>query len=148
MEPAENFCRSPPRNWRRRKVTKLADFSAVCFVEPTLDSVSDMFPRDPRRGSFFDLSDRTKLRLTGADRLRFINGQITNDIGKASDSSAIAACVLNAKGKLNALVFVSLREILFLEATSCEMLVPRLDRYIIADDVQMEDVSANLHYFT
>lgn len=108
-----------------------------------------MLPRDPRRGSFFDLSDRTKLCLTGNDRLRFINGQITNDIRKATDSSAIAACVLSAKGKLNAFVFVSVAgDSVFLDADAgFDMLLPRLDRYIIADDVQVEDVTTKFALF-
>ncbi|PYJ72082.1 MAG: hypothetical protein DME72_08685, partial [Verrucomicrobia bacterium] len=58
-------------------------------------------------GGFFDLSERTKLRIAGSDRVRFLNGQITNDVRKATESTAIEACVLNAKGKLNAHLFLS-----------------------------------------
>ena len=54
----------------------------------------------------FDLSPRIKLRVTGADRVRFLNGQITNDIRKATESATVEACVLNAKGKLEAHLFV------------------------------------------
>ncbi|PYL85311.1 MAG: folate-binding protein, partial [Verrucomicrobia bacterium] len=36
----------------------------------------------------FDLSGRAKLRITGSDRLRFLNGQVTNDVRKASESAA------------------------------------------------------------
>jgi len=99
---------------------------------------------DPKHGSFFDLSDRTKLRLTGADRIRFINGQITNDVRKATEKDAIAACVLNAKGKLNAQVFVSAAAdsvVLDSDAELRDSLVARLERYIVADDVQLEDVT-------
>jgi folate-binding protein YgfZ len=109
-----------------------------------------MLPRDPRWGSFFDLSNRTKLRLTGVDRVRFLNGQITNDVSKASKSSAIAACVLNAKGKLNAHIFVSVAaDCIFIDgdASLHEALTARLDRYIIADDVQIEDVSGQFSLF-
>ncbi len=56
-------------------------------------------------GVFFDFSGRTKLRLTGNDRLRFLNGQVTNDVRKATESTSIEACMLNAKGKINARVF-------------------------------------------
>jgi folate-binding Fe-S cluster repair protein YgfZ len=45
----------------------------------------------------FDLSDRSKLRLRGDDRLRFLNGQVTNDVRKANANLSMAACVLNAK---------------------------------------------------
>jgi tRNA-modifying protein YgfZ len=109
-----------------------------------------MVPRDPRAGSFFELSDRIKLRLTGSDRLRFINGQITNDTRKAEGSSAISACVLNAKGKLNAFIFVSIEgDCLFVDVDAAlnDTLLTRLDRYIIADDVQIEDVTKDFALF-
>ena len=107
-------------------------------------------PLDPLDGAFFDLSARTKLRVTGSDRLRFLNGQVTNDVGKATQSSAIAACVLSVKGKMNAHVFVSAEPDGFLLDTDPElreMLQPRLERYVIADDVQIEDVSDRLSIF-
>jgi folate-binding protein YgfZ len=100
--------------------------------------------RDPRTGSYLELSDRTKLRLTGADRVRFINGQITNDIRKATSSAAIAACVLNPKGKLNAHLYLSAqKDAILIDANARlhELLRLRLERYIIADDVQVEDVT-------
>lgn len=109
-----------------------------------------MLPRDPRQGAFFDLSDRTKFRLSGADRVRFINGQITNDVRKATESSAIAACVLTAKGKLNAQVFVSLQAdsiVIDADAALRDNLAARLERYIIADDVQVEDITDTFAIF-
>jgi len=54
---------------------------------------------ESRESLFFDLSARTKLKITGTDRLRFLNGQMSNDVRKATMSSAISAAVLNAKGK-------------------------------------------------
>ena len=98
----------------------------------------------------FDLSARAKLRLTGGDRIRFLNGQVTNDIRKANANLSMPACVLNAKGKTDALVFVSAGpEELFIdaEAEQRETLVQRLDRYIIADDVTIEDVTEEFSLF-
>ncbi len=69
------------------------------------------------RGFFLDLPARAKLRVTGADRFRFLNGQITNDLRKASEAVAVEACVLNAKGKLNAHIFIAaLGESLLIDA--------------------------------
>lgn len=98
----------------------------------------------------FDLSLRVKLRLTGADRLRFLNGQITNDVRKASDSAAVEACILSAKGKLNAHVFISTGpDCFFIDADPelTEALPARLDRYVIADDVQTENITSGLSIF-
>ncbi len=47
--------------------------------------------RQTGEGVFFDFSGRTKLRLTGNDRLRFLNGQVTNDVRKAIESTSIEA---------------------------------------------------------
>src|SRR5947208_5070528 len=94
---------------------------------------------------FFDLSSRVKLRVSGADAFRFLNGQITNNLAKASMTAAIQASILNAKGKLAAHVFISrAKDTAFLLDADPELLdeLPaRLDRYIIADDVQLEDVT-------
>jgi folate-binding protein YgfZ len=98
----------------------------------------------------FDLSGRAKLRITGSDRLRFVNGQVTNDVRKATEAAAIEACVLNAKGKMNGHVFVSAAQDCFLadaEPELRELLLTRLERYVIADDVQIEDVTDQLSIF-
>ncbi len=42
----------------------------------------------PENGAVFDLSARTKLRVIGSDRLRYLNGQISNDLRKATESAA------------------------------------------------------------
>lgn len=92
----------------------------------------------------FDLSDRTVLRFTGADRLRYLNGQITQDLRRISPGVALPSCVTNAKGRLQALLWVSATE----DALSVdsdpgfeEPLLARFERYIVADDVTLEDVS-------
>jgi folate-binding protein YgfZ len=97
-----------------------------------------------QESALLDLSRRAKLRVTGSDRLRFLNGQITNDVGKASESKAIEACILNAKGKMNAHVFISTGPDCFLADADPELreaLATRLERYVIADDVQIEDIT-------
>jgi len=104
----------------------------------------------PESGAFFDLSARVKLRMTGADALRFLNGQISNDLRKANADLAIQASVLSAKGKLNANVFISAEANSFLLDADPEVreeLPIRIERYIIADDVQMEDVTERFAIF-
>jgi tRNA-modifying protein YgfZ len=94
---------------------------------------------------FFDLSARAKFKLTGSDRVRFLNGQITNDIRKATEVRAIEACVLNAKGKLEAHLFVHAHGDAFLIDADPGLqpsLQARLERYVIADDVEIADVTA------
>jgi folate-binding protein YgfZ len=102
------------------------------------------------QASFLDLSARAKFRITGTDRLRFLNGQITNDLRKASETVAIEACVLNAKGKTDAHMFIgALRECFVVDAEPNlrEKLRTRLERYVIADDVEIEDVTDQFSLF-
>jgi len=99
---------------------------------------------------FFDLSTRIKLRVTGADRVRFLNGQITNDIRKATETSAVEACVLTAKGKIDAHIFAHVEAESFLldsDPALQSLLQARLERYIIADDVEIADVTGQLSIF-
>src|SRR5205085_713992 len=85
------------------------------------------------------------------DTFRFLNGQITNNLGKASATSTIQASILNAKGKLSGHVFISKDngESFLLDADPelREELALRLDRYIIADDVQLENVTDKFSIF-
>jgi folate-binding protein YgfZ len=106
--------------------------------------------RQTGEGVFVDFSGRTKLRITGNDRVRFLNGQITNDARKATESAATEACVLNAKGKLNADIFLSAGSDCFWVDADPDLrkaLPARIERYIIADDVQIDDVTDRFSIF-
>jgi folate-binding Fe-S cluster repair protein YgfZ len=48
-------------------------------------------PLQIKQNAFLDFSGRTKLRVTGNDRLRFLNGQVTNDVRKAGEAVAVEA---------------------------------------------------------
>jgi folate-binding protein YgfZ len=100
---------------------------------------------DLNQAAFFDCSSRVKLRICGADSFRFLNGQITNDLRKATAASTIQASILSAKGKLSAHTFISVDSggafLLDADAELGEELPARLERYIIADEVEIEDVT-------
>jgi len=103
------------------------------------------------RPALFDLSDRVKLHLTGTDSFRFLNGQVTNDVRKATPGVAIEASILNAKGKLAAHVFISADGgggfFVDGDAELREALPARLERYVIADDVTIDDVTDRYSLF-
>ena len=99
---------------------------------------------------FFDLSSRVKLRVTGTDRERFLNGQLSNDVRKATEERAIESCILSTKGKLNGSLFVAAEGesyILDADPELRESIQSRLDRYIIADDVRLTDETARWSIF-
>jgi tRNA-modifying protein YgfZ len=119
-------------------------FAAVAFQAAMKSSISS------GEEAVFDLSDRVKLRFTGADRLRFLNGQVSNNIRLAAETTSVHACVLTSKGKVDADVFIS-SETNFLhvdaDAALHETLRQRFERYLIADDVAIEDVTNELAIF-
>jgi folate-binding protein YgfZ len=101
-------------------------------------------------GAFADLSARTKVRLTGADRVRYLNGQVTANVTALGSGRSLAACITNAKGKLSAdIVITAHADALLIDAEPevRESLQPRLEKYIIADDVIAEDVTDDLALF-
>ena len=100
--------------------------------------------------AFFDLSARAKLCVTGDDRIRFLNGQTTNDVRKAGREATQESCVLNAKGHLDAHVFLfATPHDIWIDADQelREALKIRLERYVIADDVTIEDVTDQFALF-
>ena len=91
-----------------------------------------------------DLSFRGRICLTGADRVRFLHGQVTNDVNGLGESSGCYAALTTAKGKMQAdLNIYRLQEELLLdfEPGLTEMVSQRLEGFIVADDVQVVDVA-------
>ncbi len=94
-----------------------------------------------REGGFFFPGPRTRVRVTGADRLRYLNGQLSNDLRRLVPGEAIAALILTAKGKLCADLFVWMDgDALIVEADASleDSLPARLERYAVSDDVAFE----------
>jgi folate-binding protein YgfZ len=91
-----------------------------------------------------DLSPRTKLILTGDDRVRFLHGMVTNDIEALRPGQGCHAAMLTTKGKMVAdLVVYCDAEALLLEMDPSlrEKVKGIFDKHIIMDDVVVEDVT-------
>lgn len=91
-----------------------------------------------------DLSFRSRLCLTGADRQRFLHGQVTNDINRLSVGQGCYAALITAKGKMvSDLNIYRLTDefLLDFEPGLSVAVRERLEKYIIADDVQVVDVA-------
>jgi len=92
-----------------------------------------------------DLSFRGRLCLTGADRQRFLNGQVTNNVKDLRPGEGCYAALVNAKGKMESdLNIYCLPDELLLdfEPGLMEKILQRLEKFIVADDVQVVDVAA------
>jgi folate-binding protein YgfZ len=94
-----------------------------------------------------DVSDRTQIEITGADRARFLHGFCTNDITHLQIGQGCEAFVTNVKGKVvgHVLVFCE-HHCLVLESApdQTETIINHLDRYLIREDVALADGSREL----
>lgn len=100
-----------------------------------------------QKAGVLDLSFRGRVCLTGADRVRFLHGQVTNDIKNLCLWEGCYAALVTAKGRMQSdLNIYSLAEELLLdfEPGLTASVVERLDKYIVADDVQVVNVGP--HY--
>src|SRR5436190_22108321 len=87
-----------------------------------------------------DLSFRGRLCLTGSDRLRFLNGQVTNNVKDLAVGEGCYAALVTAKGKFQSdlNIYILPNEILLdFEPGFSQAIIQRLEKYIIADDVQI-----------
>jgi len=91
-----------------------------------------------------DGSFRGLIEVTGGDRLRWLNGQVTNDVKDLKAGEGKLAAVLNVKGHILADGAVyGLPDLVWVDAQRDRAQVVRdtFDRYIIADDVAAENAS-------
>ena len=96
------------------------------------------------RAAWMDLSARGKIKLTGEDRARLLHAMTTNHIQQLTPGSGCYAFFLNDKGRVLANANVLCRPDYFLldvEPETRQPLYQHLDRFIIADDVTVEDAT-------
>ncbi|HTR42175.1 MAG TPA: glycine cleavage T C-terminal barrel domain-containing protein [Pseudomonadales bacterium] len=94
-----------------------------------------------------DLSFRGRICLLGNDRVRFLHGQITNDVKKLGVGEGCYAALTSAKGKMESdLNVFSLPDELLLdfEPGLAQKVSQRLEKFVVADDVQIAEVTP--HY--
>jgi folate-binding protein YgfZ len=91
-----------------------------------------------------DGSFRGLIEVSGGDRLRWLNGQITNDVKDLKAGEGKLAAVLNVKGHILAdLVVYGLPDLVWVDAQRdrAQLIRDTFERYIIADDVVAENAS-------
>jgi len=85
------------------------------------------------------------LKLTGSERQSWLQGMVTNDVGKLQPGDSCYAAHLNAQGKVVAQMTVHADTDalwLIVEQISVEKLASTFDRLIIMEDAQIQNVSA------
>ena len=88
------------------------------------------------------------LRVTGGDRLRWLAGMLTNGIQQMEPDTGSYNFILSAQGRIQGDCYAFVRADDVLLETSAEQVQPMmtlLDRFIIMDDVELADISAEWH---
>lgn len=92
-----------------------------------------------------DVSYRGRHRLTGEDRAKFLHRIISNNVESLSTGQGTYATLLTHRGKIIADMNLSvLEDAIGIDTApeTTEILFNELDKYIIADDVEFSDVTA------
>jgi folate-binding protein YgfZ len=113
-------------------------------------TIEEMIGATRRQVGLFDLPDRGLLEVRGEDRVRWLDGMISQDVSALEAGGAESGCyalLLTNRGAIVADLHVGrIDDVYYLESLRSE--IPRiretLDRYIIADDVVLTDRSDEL----
>lgn len=93
---------------------------------------------------------RCRFLCLGPDATRYLNGQVSQDVRLVGQGFALPACLTNAKGRLESELMIAPHPEGFRidgPATLRDFLALRLEKYLIADDCMIEDVTDNTVQF-
>jgi aminomethyltransferase len=96
--------------------------------------------------AFAPLDQSGWIKITGDDRVRWLNGMTTNSIQQLQPGQGNYNFLLSAQGRIQGDAYAfALPDSLLLESSRAHIpaLIELLDRFIIMDDVLLEDVSAH-----
>jgi len=94
-----------------------------------------------------DISHIGRLRITGKDRISFLNGLLTNDISQLRENAGQRSALLNSKARVLAdLHLYAQTDSLLVDTgeSSASHVKEILDRFVITEDVQIQDSSHDL----
>src|SRR5256712_6103797 len=100
------------------------------------------------RAGMFDWSDRAKIRLTGSERLTFLDGIVTADMKILTPGLSAYALLLNEKsrvlGDLRVYAFAD-SLVLDIEASQKDTILRLLEKGRVSDDVEFRDLGSAGH---
>jgi folate-binding protein YgfZ len=131
-------------DWHSRQCARFTSLNGCEAVED-YGEVELEFAALTRAAGLIDLSFRGRLCLVGSDRARFLHGQVTNDINSLRPGSGCYAALVSAKGRMEGdlNVFCLSEELLLdFEPGRVAEVRDRLHRFLVADEVEVVDVSS------
>lgn len=95
----------------------------------------------------YDLGYRAKISITGTDRVRWLNGMVTNNIRDLAVEHGVYAFLLNPQGHILGDLYVyNEGESLVVDTDSSQLgkILATFDHYIIMDDVEVKNLGSDL----
>ncbi len=95
----------------------------------------------------YDLGFRAKISLSGGDRVRWLNGMVTNNIRDLAVGRGVYAFLLNPQGHILGDLYAYNRGETVMVDTDCgqaEKTLATFDHYIIMDDVEIANLSEKM----
>ncbi|MGH9714867.1 MAG: YgfZ/GcvT domain-containing protein [Candidatus Acidiferrales bacterium] len=127
----------------RESGVKLAEFSG-CLLPERFSSFESEYRAGHESVALFDTNWHAVLTLAGPDRVRYLNAMVTNNIQSLAEGRGVLALLLNPQGHILAEleVFNQPGHLLTRSHASVrERTVSTLDKYIIMDNVDLEDIT-------
>ncbi len=138
--PLQDALRARPEN--EAQPLPEADYrgatTAVRFADPQLELAALL-----GGCGVYDLGFRARISLTGGDRMRWLNGMVTNNIRDLALGRGVYAFLLNPQGRILGDMFVyNLGDRLVVETDRSQVgkIIATFYHYIIMDDVEVADI--------
>jgi folate-binding protein YgfZ len=97
-----------------------------------------------------NLPDWSSFTLTGAERQRFVNNFCTNDMKSLTPADHRETFFTDVKGRIigHGVLYADVEKLIFIgPPNQSAALIEHLDRYIIREDVQLHDSTADFKHF-
>jgi folate-binding protein YgfZ len=92
----------------------------------------------------YELGSRSKIELRGSDRVRWLNGMVTNNVRDLAEGHGVYAFLLNPQGHIQGDLYAYHRGesiLVDVEQAQAPQILALFDRYIIMDDVEVTTLS-------
>ena len=122
----------------------------ACTLPDTFTTFADEYRAAREAVAIFDTNWHTIVELTGPDRVRYLNAIVSNDVKTLGEGRGTLALLLNPQGHILAeLEIYALQDKLLVlsHASVRERTVATLDKFIIMDDVTLNDVTEQFGSF-
>jgi glycine cleavage system T protein len=134
--------RSPLAAYHVSQGASLGEYHGGVVPSRFIDSVTEHIAVRSAAG-LFDFSFRSKLAVKGGDRVRFLQGMVSNDVQDLTPGRGTYALLLNVQGQILADLRIFCEADRFLVDTDADLrsrIMETLERYIIMDEVELESL--------